>query len=158
LALASAMPHVEFAAVPTWGTTKEDCEALRRLPNIRLLQATERFDEILAQTRVLLMPSLWLENFPLTVIESMLRGIQVIGSNVGGIPEVKLGTDYVLPVRPIERFTEKLNDNELLVPVVPEQDIAPWQRALRDLLSDRALYEKQSAAARDAATGFVSGL
>jgi hypothetical protein len=46
----------------------------------------------------------------------------------------------------------------LPVPVVPEQDIAPWQHALSGLLSDRALHERQSAAAYDAAWRFVSSL
>ncbi|PYT28101.1 MAG: hypothetical protein DMG58_19030, partial [Acidobacteria bacterium] len=35
---------------------------------------------------------------------------------------------------------------------------APWSAALRSLLSDRELYLRESAAARDAATKFVSAL
>jgi hypothetical protein len=34
LALAERLPAVEFAAVPTWGTTAQDLALLRRLPNI----------------------------------------------------------------------------------------------------------------------------
>ena len=158
LALARALPNIEFAAVPTWGTTSADCVALESLPNVRLLEPCADFDKILAQTRLLLMPSLWLENFPLTAIESMLRGIPVIGSNVGGIPEVKLGTDYVIPVRPIERFKESLDDNEILEPIIPEQDISAWRDTLESLLSDRALYERQSRSARNTSSDFVSSL
>jgi glycosyltransferase involved in cell wall biosynthesis len=158
LALARELPDIRFAAVPTWGTTDADRAALEGVPNIRVLEPRSDFDEILVQTRLLLMPSLWLENFPLTVIEAMLRGIPVLGSNVGGIPEAKLGTDFVLPLRPIEGFTDQLDGNQLLVPLVPEQDIGPWADALRRLLSDRELYQEQSAAMRAAALKFVSGL
>jgi thioesterase domain-containing protein len=156
--LARRLPDVPFAAVPTWATTNADRAALEQLPNVQLMKPAEDVDEIFAQTRVLLVPSLWREAFGLTVVEAMLRGIPVLASNSGGLPEAKLGTDYVLPVRPIERYEERCDDRQLPVPVVPEQDIGPWLDALCSLLSDRALYERQSAAACEAALKFVSGL
>ena len=94
----------------------------------------------------------------MAVVDAMLRGIPVLASNYGGSVEAKLGTDYLLPVHPIERFEDYLDENMLPVPVVPEQDIGPWQSALSRLLSDRALHERQSAAAHDAALRFVSRL
>ena len=87
-----------------------------------------------------------------------LRGIPVLASNYGGLVEAKLGTDYLLPVHPIERFEDYLDENMLPVPLVPKQEIGPWQNALSRLLSDRALHERQSAAAHDAALRFVSSL
>jgi glycosyltransferase involved in cell wall biosynthesis len=161
IALAARLPQVQFAAVPTWGTTDENRLALESLPNVRLLEPCEDFDRILAQTRVLVMPSLWQEAFGLTVVEAMLRGIPVLASNAGGLPEAKLGTDFVLPVRGIEGFTEELDDRLIPIPVVPEQsvdDVDQWHAALRLLVSDRALYEKHSASARAAALEFVSTL
>ena len=56
------------------------------------------------------------------------------------------------------RFTEELDGNELAIPVVPEQDLTAWREALTALLSDPALYRRQSAAARQAAHRFVAGL
>ena len=94
----------------------------------------------------------------MAVVDAMLRGIPVLASNYGGLAEAKLGTDYLLPVHPIEHFEDTLDENMLPVPVVPEQDVAPWQHALNGLLADRALYERQSAAAHDAAMRFVSSL
>ncbi|HKV09532.1 MAG TPA: glycosyltransferase family 4 protein [Thermoanaerobaculia bacterium] len=158
LALAQAMPGVPFAAVPTWGTTPEDRAALAALPNVTLLEPQEDIDRIFARTRVLLMPSLWQEAFGVTAVEAMLRGIPVLASDVGGLPEAKLGTDLVLPVRPIERYTDQLDGNEVTVPEVPEQEIGSWQETLARLLSDRDFYARQSKEARDAAHRFVSGL
>jgi hypothetical protein len=88
----------------------------------------------------------------------MLRGIPVLASNYGGLMEAKLGTDYLLPVRPVENFEERLDMNMLPVPTVPAQDIAPWSDALGELLSSRDLYERQSTYAREAALNFVGQL
>lgn len=158
LALARSMPEVSFAAVPTWGTTPEDRAALAAFHNVTLLEPQEDVDRIYARTRVLLMPSLWQEAFGVTAVEAMLRGLPVLASDVGGLPEAKLGTDLVLPVRPIERYTDRLDGNEVTVPEVPEQDIVPWQEALSQLLSDRDFYARQSRQAREAAHRFVAGL
>ena len=158
LALARARPEIQFAALPGWGTTDADRNALDALPNVTLLENCKHLDDILHRARALLMPSLWIEGFGMAVVDAMLRGIPVLASNYGGLVEAKLGTDYLLPVHPIERFEDYLDENMLPVPVVPEQDIAPWQHALSGLLSDRALHERQSAAAYDAAWRFVSSL
>ncbi|HJR06705.1 MAG TPA: amino acid adenylation domain-containing protein, partial [Pyrinomonadaceae bacterium] len=157
-ALARALPEVEFAGVLTWGAVEEDRLALERLPNVRLLEPSQDMERVLAHTNVLVMPSLWEESFGLTAVEAMLRGIPVLASDIGGLREAMLGMDFLLPVRPIERFGERLNENMLPLPVVPEQDIRPWSDALRQLLSDRKFYERQSAAARAAALKFVSSL
>ncbi len=156
VALARALPDVPFAAVPTWGTTSTDREALTHLDNVHLMSPVDNIDDILTQTRVLLVPSLWDEAFGLIVIEAMLRGIPVLASNVGGLPEAKLGVDYVLPVRPIERYQVSLNEQLLPLPLVPEQDVTPWLAALRKVLSDRARYEQLATDSHQAALTFVS--
>jgi amino acid adenylation domain-containing protein len=157
-ALARALPNIQFAALPGWGTTAAERAVLSTLPNVVLMNNCDNLDDILCRTRALLMPSLWVEGFGMAVVDAMLRGIPVLAANWGGLVEAKLGTDYLLPVCPIERFEDRLDENLLPVPVVPEQDIRPWQKALGRLVSDRDLYERQSAAARDAASRFVRGL
>src|SRR6185369_9903769 len=82
-ALARAFPRVEFAAVPSWGTCSADLELLHSIPNMRMVEFSADIDSLLAQTRVLLVPSLIPEGFGLLPLESMLRGVPVISSDAG---------------------------------------------------------------------------
>lgn len=158
LQLALSHPELQFAAVPSWGTTSSDLQRLRALSNVTILDAHPNIDTILQRTRLVLVPSLYLENFPMIIIESMLRGIPVIASNVGGIPEAKLGTDYLLDVRPIERYLNTWDERKLWVPIVPVQDITPWDDALRNVLANEDAYECASENARQASTAFATSL
>jgi amino acid adenylation domain-containing protein len=157
LALARALPRARFAAVPTWGTTGDDLAALAALPNVTVLPPRAAVREIFARTRVLLVPSLWHEAFGQVAVEAMLHGVPVLASAVGGLPEAKLGVPHLLPVAPIARFTEDLDDRRLPKPVVPPQDIAPWREALAGLLADPAAWRELSEQGRAAALAFVAG-
>jgi len=158
LELADRMPQVRFAGVPTWGTTQADRAALERRANITLLDPVDNVDDILCRTRVLLVPSLWAEARSRIVVEAMLRGVPVIASDIGGIPEAKLGVDYLLPVRPIQTYRAQLDEQMVPLADLPAQDIGPWQAALARLLSDRAHYDELSRASRQAALAEAAGL
>lgn len=153
--LAEARPELAFAGVPTWGTTEEDRRRLAALPNVTLLRPADDIERILEQTRVLLMPSMWVEAFPLLPAEAMLRGIPVIASDAGGLAEAKLGVDALIPVRAIRHYERRFDDKQYPVAEVPPQDLRPWLAALDDLLGDEARYRAISAASRAAAHAFV---
>lgn len=158
LALAERLPDFAFGALPGWGTTSQDRAALAALPNVTLLPNCPDIEQMLARTRVLLMPSLWMEGFGLIVMEAMLRGIPVISSDAGGLVEAKSGTGYVIPVRAIERYEPVFDEHGMPRPVTARQEIDPWVQAVRKLLGDRAEYERESAASRRAALEFVGSL
>ena len=71
LALAQRLPAVQFAAVPTWGTTAADLASLRRLPNVSILPPVDDIQEVMQQTRVALVPSLWAEARSRIILEAM---------------------------------------------------------------------------------------
>ena len=158
LALAEQMPGAAFAAVPTWGATAEDRLALSRLPNVTLLEPVDNIDHLFARTRVLLVPSLWAEARSRIIVEAMLRGVPVLASNVGGIPEAMMGVPYLLPVRPIEKYQPRLDGRMVPVAEVPPQDAGPWRAALERLLNSPGHYQEVSAHARQAALNYAANL
>ena len=158
LEAAARLPEFEFGVVPGWGTTSGDRQALERLPNVRFLPNARRIDDVLGCTRMLLMPSLWYEGYGLIVMESMLRGIPVVSSDSGGLVEAKHGTGYVIRVNTIERYEAVYDEHAMPRPVVRENDPAPWVAAVRELLTSREAYQRESAVSRSVARRFVAGL
>lgn len=158
LDLARRFPQLEFAALAGWGTTSADRRAMAELANIRLLETVPKIDDVLAGSRLLLMPSLWYEGFGLIVMEAMLRGLPVIASDSGGLVEAKRGTGFVIPVRPITRYLPEFDETHMPRPVIPDQDIAPWSAAIESITRDRAVYEEEATRSRKAALEFTGRL
>ncbi|MDZ4802377.1 MAG: glycosyltransferase [Bryobacteraceae bacterium] len=158
LELAKRFPQIEFAGLAGWGTTSADRAAMTALPNVRILESVPNIDDALAGARLLLMPSVWFEGFGLIAMEAMLRGLPVVASDAGGLVEAKSGTGFVLPVRQVVRFEAAFDETHMPKPVEVPQNIAPWDIALRTLLTDRAAWENESARSREAAEHFVASL
>jgi glycosyltransferase involved in cell wall biosynthesis len=157
LALADALPQVPFLAVESWGTTDADRAALAARSNVTVMAGVDDMDQVYGQTRVLLMPSLWDETFGYSCVEAMLRGVPVLAADVGGLREAKLGVDHLLPVHPIEAYSERAA-LALPTPQLPAQDVGPWLDTVRRLLSDGSAYRRLSGESRSAAEHFVAGL
>ncbi len=156
--LARVFPDSPFAALVGWGTSTEDRKELALLTNVRVIESVGDIEEVLAETRVLLMPSLWYEGFGLIAMEAMLRGVPVISSDSGGLVEAREGAGFVIPVRRIERYLPEFDEVHMPRPVIPEQNLKPWTEALGSLLQDRDLYDAESQRCRAAALRFVSRL
>lgn len=158
LQLADRMPHARFAAVPGWGTLESDVHQLEARRNVSILSAYDNVDQLLSQTSILLVPSLWQETFGHVAVEAMLRGVPVIASAVGGLQEAMLGVDYCIPVNAIEKYTEEVDERLSPVPIVPDQDIRPWEQVCMDLLSDTSLYVGLSSRSCRASHEFVQSI
>jgi glycosyltransferase involved in cell wall biosynthesis len=79
--------------------TDEHHAELRRLAEGAAVEFKGRFDnsrlsEVYAEIDVLVVPSLWFENSPITIHEAFLTGTPVLASNIGGMAEfVRDGID-----------------------------------------------------------------
>jgi glycosyltransferase involved in cell wall biosynthesis len=100
----------------------------------------EAWDDI----KVLIVPSLWFEAWGIVLIEAHLRGIPVISSDAGALPEAMIGLKYIVPVNPI-----KGNRNEQGAYIVPDQDIEPWVEIVNKLMGDKSQYEELSTKVRN---------
>ena len=89
------------------------------------------------------------------VMEAMLRGVPVLASDMGSLIEAKAGTNYILPVTPIKEYKAVFDENRMPEPIVPEQDVEPWAKALEELMENADLYAEECRAAREAANRFV---
>lgn len=158
LALARALPQLKFAAVPTWGTNSEDITALRALGNVTILDPVDDIKEILNRTRLMLIPSLWAEARSRMVIESLVHGVPVLSSDVGGLSEAMMGVPYLLPVNPITRYHARVDENMVPVAEIPEQDISLWKSAIERLTADRSHWEDIAARSREAGLQYASEL
>lgn len=87
---ATRLPHLPLLIA---GTGPQE-DALRQRfgqhAHIRFLgQCTpQKVDELMAGARMLVIPSVWYENNPLSLIEALAHGTPVVGSRMGGIPEL----------------------------------------------------------------------
>jgi glycosyltransferase involved in cell wall biosynthesis len=72
------------------GPLEEELISGNRLPNVEFLgyRTGDELNSILAGSRFLIVPSEVYENNPLTVLEALALGIPVLGSDMGGIPEL----------------------------------------------------------------------
>lgn len=156
--LARAFPERSFAALPGYATTAANRREIESVPNIELRPNRPSLDDVLAGVSVVLMPSLWFESFGMAAVDSMLRGVPVLASDHGALPEALLGSRPPLPVRPIEGYRDQLADNLLLEPLIPPQDAGPWREALAELWRDPDRYDAESKRVAGLARNFVSGL
>jgi glycosyltransferase involved in cell wall biosynthesis len=153
--VAKRLPSRSFATVAGWGTTTIDVDLLKSIGNVHVGASTCDMRTVYSRTRVLMAPSLWTEAWARVVIEAMAHGIPVVASDSGGLPEAKLGVDYVVPVHPIREFTNRLDEANLPIPIVPEQEYGVWTSIIQELTANRSLYESLSRQSRRKALEFL---
>jgi glycosyltransferase involved in cell wall biosynthesis len=158
LGIADALPDLQFAAVPTWGTNREDLVSLRRRSNVRIIEPVDDIRSILHVTRIMLVPSLWNEGRGRIVVEALLGGVPVVASRTGGLIEASLGVAALISVTPIESYLDKFDDLRIRVPVVPKQNIEPWIAAVRKLVGNESYYAKVSASSREVARNYAASV
>ena len=112
-ALAARCPELPFLVQESWqiqGPFREHCRRrARQLGNISWCEPTEDMRAVYAQTRMLLMPSVWEEAFGRTVVEAQMNGLPVLASQRGALPQLVGDSGITLdPHAPIETWDEAL--------------------------------------------------
>ena len=79
--------HGDLNVVPEYG---QRLRKMDKSPCVRLMGAYDhqRVGEILADLDVAVVPSLWVENSPLTIHEAFLAGVPLLVSDIGGMAEL----------------------------------------------------------------------
>jgi glycosyltransferase involved in cell wall biosynthesis len=88
LAAAAQMPHVAFKVAgdgPVFSEMK--AKAPRNVEFVGQLRP-DQLNQFYKRSRMLVVPSVWFEQFPMVVLEAMGRALPVIGSRIGGLPEI----------------------------------------------------------------------
>ena len=82
---------------------------------------TDEYERILSNASCVVVPSEWYENAPLVVLEALSRGIPVMGSRIGGIPEQLNPTSDWATFEPADR----VNLSEAIVRLWESKDVLP---------------------------------
>ena len=131
LQLAAALPEIPFLAVESWDLSDAWRNILinraMALGNVALWPAVDDISEALAQTRLLLMPSIHEETWGRIITEAQARGIPAVVSARGALPETVGAGGIVVPL---------------------DAGIETWVGALKLVFEDPALYGRLSAAGR----------
>lgn len=83
---ARELPHIPFVFA---GAGALDGK-LAGIPNVRNagFQTGEALTKLIRGARFTVCPSVWYENCPFSVLESLAQGVPVLGADIGGIPEL----------------------------------------------------------------------
>jgi Glycosyl transferases group 1 len=151
-AMARAFPEQRFRAVESYS---EISPGLRSMKNVDVVPPNDDLDRILTGTKLLLVPSMWGEGFGMACVNAMLRGIPVVASDDGGLPEATLGVGDCVPSAP-GRLRRKRNGD--LTFEEPKIDFGAWRCALEGIMTDPAAWNERSRVSRAAALEYVRGL
>ena len=85
----SDIPHVIAGTGPAEEGLRQEAARLG-VNNVEFVgfQTGEALQQLIMDSRVTLIPSIWYENCPMSVLESFAYGKPVVGSRIGGIPEL----------------------------------------------------------------------
>ncbi|RGP74185.1 glycosyltransferase family 4 [Fusarium sporotrichioides] len=142
--LAKALPQYEFLAFIGRSINEQITVQKEDLSNITNRSPCVNQEDLWRGIRALVVPSLWREAWGMVAVEAHIRGIPVVSSNIGALPEAILGLNYIMLVSGISG-----DDDDSGNYIIPEQGMKPWVNVMTRLTEDRSEYEKTSLHARN---------
>ena len=95
LSAAKNLSHIKFKIAGSFEDNKIESQILDRIKkesikNIELLgyKNDSEIKTLISGSRFVVVPSIWYENQPYSILESFVMGKTVVASNIGGIPEI----------------------------------------------------------------------
>lgn len=87
---ARQLPNVQFHICGSGPYDEVSATAAEELSNLEYhgYVSEEDLGRLRRRVSAAVVPSIWMENSPMTIYESFTEGLPVIGSNIGGIPEL----------------------------------------------------------------------
>jgi len=112
------------------GPQKNELESFiktNNLTNVELLghQSGQELYTLIKNSRLVILPSLWYENNPLTILEAFAMAKPVIGSDLGGIPELvkEKKTGFVFKAGDYQELKNKIKDNYFQIDLIRNMGI-----------------------------------
>ena len=144
--LAGRRPDIRLLVVegrngPRW--EEETGIHLSRLSNVTVRPNTVDPRTFYAESKLLVVPSLWNESFGLVAAEAMLNGIPVLASNRGALPETIGDAGFLFDIP--ARYTPETRE------LPTAEEVEPWVETIIRLWDDAAEYERWSRAGRERA-------
>jgi glycosyltransferase involved in cell wall biosynthesis len=88
LAAAAQMPDVPFKVAGDGPVLSEMMAQAPRNAEFLGRLGRDELHELYGGSRIFVVPSVWFEQFPVVVLEAMARGLPVVASRIGGLPEI----------------------------------------------------------------------
>lgn len=109
--------HSELYIVGS-GPLKEEIDryiSYHKMQNIKMLgfKSGQELMDIIGNAKALILPSEWYENGPYSAIEALQLGRPVIGSDIGGIPELVDGNGYLFKSGDVVSLHETIKKFEM---------------------------------------------
>lgn len=95
LEVAEMLPSINFKIAGNFDSIKDKVKILSRIKTKKIkniviikFQTKIKLKKLINNSEFVIVPSIWYENQPYSILESFALGKAVIGSNIGGIPEI----------------------------------------------------------------------
>jgi glycosyltransferase involved in cell wall biosynthesis len=144
LKAASNLKNIRFLIAGVGDLIELVEQADRELENVEYLGSLNK-EQLLAtfdRSDFLILPSIWYENNPMIIIEAMSYGLVVIGSDIGGIPElIKDGRGFLFdPLKPAS-LDSQIQDS-LSISKMEYEEISMQARLFAQNLSSDHYYRE----------------